>query len=132
MKPTTINVQITKNPKQYEAVRLGLEASLDPNESVQDAITAATNELNRIYAEMYPPKQAEQSKAPAEAAAAPAKKEILTFEDKRVQQIVNRIEKAGGDKAKIDNILKQVDIYYTYDDNVKNVFAAAVKLNQIN
>ena len=110
MKPTTINVQITKNPKQYEAVRLGLEASLDPNESVQEAITAATNELNRIYSEMYPPKQAEQPKAPADDAAAPAKKEVLTFEDKRVQQIVNRIEKSGGDKAKIDNILKQVDI----------------------
>ena len=29
MKPTTINVQITKCPKQYEAVRLGMEASLE-------------------------------------------------------------------------------------------------------
>ena len=31
MKPTTINVQITKNPKQFEAVRIGLEATLEPN-----------------------------------------------------------------------------------------------------
>ena len=38
MKPTTINVQITKCPKQYEAVRLGLEATLDPGETVEGAI----------------------------------------------------------------------------------------------
>ena len=131
MKAITINVQITKCPKQYEAVRLGGEWTVDAGESAESVIKAATAELNRIYAEMYPPKQTEQPKAPADDADAPAKKEVLTFEDKRVQQIVNRIEKAGGDKAKIDNILKQVDIYYTYDDNVKNVFIAAAKLNQI-
>ena len=53
MKPTTINVQITKCPKQYEAVRLGMEASLEQDESVESAIYAATSQLNTIYAQMY-------------------------------------------------------------------------------
>ena len=53
MKPTAINVQITRNPKQYEAVRLGLEATLDPGDTVENAIKAATAQLNGIYEEMY-------------------------------------------------------------------------------
>ena len=58
MTPTTINVQITKCPKQYEAVRLGMECTIEPEESAADAIKAAHDELLAIYADMYPPKQA--------------------------------------------------------------------------
>ena len=66
MKPNTINVQITRNPKQYEAVRLGLEATLDPGETVENAIKAATAQLNEIYEEMYQP-SAKAPQAPQKA-----------------------------------------------------------------
>ena len=45
MKVTTINVQITKQPRQYEAVRLGIECSLDAGENEQDAIKVLNDEL---------------------------------------------------------------------------------------
>ena len=51
MKPTMINVQITKCPKQFEAVRLGMDASLDAGETIESAIKAATEQLNAVYAE---------------------------------------------------------------------------------
>ena len=49
----TINVQITKNPRQYEAVRLGMEATVNRNETAEDAIKEATRRLNELYDEMY-------------------------------------------------------------------------------
>ena len=55
MKPFSINVQITKNPKQYEAVRLGMECTLDSGETAEQAIKEATAQLNAIYAEMISP-----------------------------------------------------------------------------
>ena len=53
MRVTTINVQITKQPKQYEAVRLGMDVSLDSGENEQDVIKAVNDELLAIYADMY-------------------------------------------------------------------------------
>ena len=49
----TINVQITKNPRQYEAVRLGMEATVNRNETAEEAIKEATRRLNELYDEMY-------------------------------------------------------------------------------
>lgn len=128
MKPTTINVQITKCPKQYEAVRLGMEASLEQGESVESAIYAATSQLNTIYAQMY----TEVVKAtPAQDLAAPAQnkadkvkdeRELLTVGDKRVQQIVNRLEKNPGQKAEI---LANVQKYYRVDEQVAKVLGIA-------
>ena len=128
MKPTTINVQITKCPKQYEAVRLGMEASLEPGESVESAIYAATSQLNTIYAQMYtdvvkaPQKQ--DSAAPAQNKTDKVKdeRELLTFGDKRVQQIVNRLEKNPGQK---DEILANVQKYYRVDEQVAKVLGLA-------
>lgn len=138
MKPITINVQVTKSPKQFEAVRLGIEASLDPKETVEDAIKAATAQLNALYIEMYPskPKVAQNGENAAKAGAEEAKpekpkgKEKLTFGDARVQQIVARIEKAAGNKDKIDEIMANVNKYYEPDENVQKVLMTAVKLNQ--
>ena len=128
MKPTTINVQITKCPKQYEAVRLGMEASLEQDESVESAIYAATSQLNTIYAQMYTDvvkaPQAQDSAAPAQNKADKAKdeRELLTFGDKRVQQIVNRLEKNPGQK---DEILANVQKYYRVDEQVAKVLGIA-------
>lgn len=119
MKPTTINVQITKSPKQYEAVRLGMEATIDAGETVENAILAATEQLNAIYAEMYtqPAKVAQTAENPQNSAPEqkPAKKEKLAFEDKRVQQIVARIEK---DPKHADQIIAKALEWYEIDEKV--------------
>lgn len=137
MIPTTINVQITRSPRQYEAVRLGMEASLTPGESVEEAIQAATNQLIAIYetqtgckrtpAAPAAPAPAQEPAKPAAKKAAPAndERELLTFDDKRVQQIVKRLEKNPGQK---DEILANVQKYYRCDDQVASVLGLAEKL----
>ena len=135
MKPTTINVQITKCPKQYEAVRLGMECTVDAGETVESAIKAATEQLTAIYEDMINPKPAAApaTSAPAQApkepapapAPAPAQKERLEFEDKRVQQIVRRMEKTP-EKAK--DILEQTLKYFEPTEQVLNVIKLAAKI----
>ena len=135
MKPTTINVQITKCPKQYEAVRLGLEATLDPGDTVENAIKAATAQLNAIYEEMYQP----QAKAPQTPQKAPTngtqaqaqeqKREPLKFGDPRLQQIVVRIEKAAGDPNKLQQVLENVNKYFQPDTEAQKVIDLAANLN---
>lgn len=133
MKTTTINVQITKTPKQYEAVRIGAEAELQDGESMQDAIKALRNELEGIYAEMYPPKQATQptaQQAPQQTAAAaeakkdePRKREPLKFEDPRVQQAVARMEQNPEKKKEIYN--KMLEYFDPDDGALKTLKLAA-------
>ena len=132
MKPTTINVQITKNPKQFEAVRIGLEASLDAGETIEDAIKAATAQLNDIYMEMYgeQKKTAQNAeKAPSNGNSqegdAPAKRERLTFGDPRVQQIVKRMEKAP---EKVKEIMANVEKFYDLDEDARKALMVAAKL----
>ena len=136
MKPTTINVQITRNPKQYEAVRLGLEATLDPGETVEGAIKEATAQLNAIYEEMYQP-QAKATQTPQKAPTTAKKEEKqesaqpepLKFGDPRLQQVVARIEKAAGNPNKIKAILENVHKYFAPDAEAEKVIALAAKLN---
>ena len=133
MKPTTINVQITKCPKQFEAVRLGLDASLDAGETVESAIKAATEQLNAIYAEMYTggakvAQNAEKTatNASSEQVQEPAKKELLKFGDPKLQSIVNRIEKKPEKKAEI---LKEARKYFEFDADAEKVLDLAAKIN---
>lgn len=137
MKTTSVNVQITKSPKQYEAVRLGMEIQLEPGDIEAEVIKAATAELEKTYAEMYPDARTDTkpaATAPAAPAApsapapkpAPEKREVLKFGDKRVQQIINRIEKNPG-KAK--SILDQTLKYFEPDEEVLKVLNLAAKLN---
>ena len=136
MKPTSINVQITKCPKQYEAVRLGIECTIDAGETVESAIKAATEQLTAIYEDMINPKPAaapasapapqEPAKEPAQAPAkAPAQKERLEFGDKRVQQIVRRMEKNPEQAA---DIMQQTLIYFEPSEQVLNVLKLAAKI----
>ena len=137
MKPTTINVQITRNPKQYEAVRLGLEATLDPGDTVENAIKAATAQLNGIYEEMYgngqkvpqTPQKATE-KAPEQKEPETIKREPLHFGDPRLQQIVARIEKAVGDPEKMQNTLANVNKFFEPDAEAQKVIDLAAKLNK--
>ena len=144
MRVTTINVQITKQPKQYEAVRLGMEVSLDSVENEQDVIKAVNDELLAIYADMYAPKKAAPA-ATAPAAAAkteekpaenkpenkpeekPAEKELVKFGSKRLQQIVARIEKAPERGAEI---VERAHNFYDFDEESERVLALAIKLNK--
>lgn len=142
MKPTTINVQITRTPRQYEAVRLGLEASLDAGETIDTAIKKATAQLNCIYEEMYekgtrdpqPPqkpatngtqaKPAEPSK-PKE----PEEPKPLKFGDPLLQQIVHRIEAAAGNADKLAKLRENINKYYVPDDEAQKVIDLSFGLN---
>lgn len=142
MRVTTINVQITKQPKQYEAVRLGMEVSLDSGENEQDVIKAVNDELLAIYADMYAPKQAAPAAAPAapkteekpaenkpenKTEEKPAEKEFVRFGSKRLQQIVARIEKTPERGA---DIVKSAHNFYDFDEESERVLSLAIKLNK--
>ena len=142
MKPITINVQITKCPKQYEAVRLGMECSLDAGETVEGAIKAATAQLDAIYEEIYvfDNKTHQNTQKPATNAnsvedeshkntndANSNAKERLIFSDPRVQQIIKRIERMP---EKTDEILANTHKYFEPDEDVEKVLQAAVRINK--
>lgn len=137
MKPTAINVQITRNPKQYEAVRLGVEATLDPGDTVENAIKDATAQLNAIYEEMYvngqkapQTPQKVPTKAPEPKAPESVKREPLRFGDPRLQQIVARIEKAAGDTEKMQATIANVNKFFEPDAEAQKVIDLAAKLNK--
>ena len=134
MKPTTISVQITKCPKQFEAVRLEMDASLDAGETVESAIKAATEQLNAIYAEMYTcgEKVAQNVEKAAinannEAPQEPAQKELLKFGNPKLQSIVNRIEKEPDKKAEI---IEKARKYFDFDADAEKVLSLAAKINK--
>lgn len=149
MKVKTINVQISKCPKKYEAVRLGMECEIFDGENEQDAIKACHDELLQIYGDLYPAKktnaQAAQEKPqavqekPAQAAVNPAtvdaakpkpeEREPLKFGDKRVQAVIRRIEKTP---ERAEEILKQALQYYNPDEETLRVWKLAVTLNKQN
>lgn len=142
MKTTSINVQITKCPKQYEAVRLGVEVTLEPGENEADAIKTADQFLREQYAALYVeplqaakpvPAAAPNNPKPAQgvetktAKDPPAsdKRERLEFSDKRVQQIVKRMEAQPG-RAK--EILEQTLKYFDPTEEVMKTLNLAAKL----
>ena len=135
MTPTTINVQITKCPKQYEAVRLGMECTIEPEESAADAIKAAHNELLAMYADMYPSKQAKpkepQPEPQPEQKPEPKPdtdgKKLVKFGDKELQQIIARIEKAPEMGEETVSKARQ---FFTFDDEAERVLNLAITLNK--
>lgn len=142
MKTISVNVQITKCPKQYEAVRLGLEATLEPGENEADAIKTADQFLREQYAALYgeplqaakpvpaaapnnpKPAQGVETKTAKEPPASD-KRERLEFSDKRVQQIVKRMETQPG-RAK--EILEQTLKYFDPTEEVMKTLNLAAKL----
>ena len=142
MKTISVNVQITKCPKQYEAVRLGVEVTLEPGENEADAIKTADQFLREQYAALYgePLQAAKQVPAAAPSNPKPAqgvetktakeppasdKRERLEFSDKRVQQIVRRMEAQPG-RAK--EILEQTLKYFDPTEEVMKTLNLAAKL----
>lgn len=145
MKTISVNVQITKCPKQYEAVRLGVEVTLEPGENEADAIKTADQFLREQYAALYveplqtakpvpaaapgnpKPAQGVEAKAKTKTQEPPAsdKRERLEFSDKRVQQIVKRMEAQPG-RAK--EILEQTLKYFDPTEEVMKTLNLAAKL----
>lgn len=142
MKTISVNVQITKCPKQYEAVRLGVEVTLEPGENEADAIKTADQFLREQYAALYgePLQAAKQVPAVSPSNPKPAqcvetktakdppasdKRERLEFSDKRVQQIVKRMEAQPG-RAK--EILEQTLKYFDPTEEVMKTLNLAAKL----
>ena len=135
MTPTTINVQITKCPKQYETVRLGMECTIAPEESAADAIKAAHNELLAMYADMYPPKQTKpkepQPEPQPEQKPEPKPdtdgKKLVKFGDKELQQIIARIEKAP---ERGEETVSKARQFFIFDDEAERVLNLAITLNK--
>ncbi len=143
MKTISVNVQITKCPKQYEAVRLGVEVTLEPGENEADAIKTADQFLREQYAALYgeplqaakpvpaaapgnpKPAQGVEAKAKTQEPPASDKRERLEFSDKRVQQIVKRMEAQPG-RAK--EILEQTLKYFDPTEEVMKTLNLAAKL----
>ena len=142
MKTISVNVQITKCPKQYEAVRLGVEVTLEPGENEADAIKTADQFLREQYAALYgePLQAAKPVPAAAPGHPKPAhgvetktakeppasdKRERLEFSDKRVQQIVKRMEAQPG-RAK--EIMEQTLKYFDPTEEVMKTLNLAAKL----
>ena len=142
MKTISVNVQITKCPKQYEAVRLGVEVTLEPGENEADAIKTADQFLREQYAALYgeplqagkpvpaaapsnpKPAQGVETKTAKEPPASD-KRERLEFSDKRVQQIVKRMEAQPG-RAK--EIMEQTLKYFDPTEEVMKTLNLAAKL----
>ena len=142
MKTISVNVQITKCPKQYEAVRLGVEVTLEPGENEADAIKTADQFLRDQYAALYgeplqaakpvpaaapsnpKPAQGVETKTAKEPPASD-KRERLEFSDKRVQQIVKRMETQPG-RAK--EIMEQTLKYFDPTEEVMKTLNLAAKL----
>ena len=143
MKTISVNVQITKCPKQYEAVRMGVEVTLEPGENEADAIKTADQFLREQYAALYgeplqaakpvpaaapgnpKPAQGVDAKAKTQEPPASDKRERLEFSDKRVQQIVKRMEAQPG-RAK--EILEQTLKYFDPTEEVMKTLNLAAKL----
>ena len=142
MKTISVNVQITKCPKQYEAVRLGVEVTLEPGENEADAIKTADQFLREQYAALYGeplqaakpvPAAAPSNPKPAQGVAtktakeppASDKRERLEFSDKRVQQIVKRMEAQPG---RSKEILEQTLKYFDPTEEVMKTLNLAAKL----
>lgn len=123
MKAITINVQISKCPKQYESIRLGGEWSVEDGETVESAMAKAYEQLNAIYADMLNPKPKTEEKKPEEKKPESGKTPLSFDNDaKTLKQICKRIE----DGVKLDKVLE----YYEPDEQAMAVLKAAAEFNK--
>lgn len=148
MKVQTINVQISKCPKQYESVRLGGEWTVDKGETAEEVMEKALDILNQFYADSLKPKAPKGAAADAVKTAATgadagepdanakepettgnvaedkSKKTPLRFNEdsKTLRAICKRIE-AG---VKLDKVLD----FYEPDADAMRVLKAAAEFNK--
>lgn len=156
MKPFSINVQITKCPKQYEAVRLGMECTLDSGETAEQAIKEAQAQLNAIYAEMISPAKPKPATKPAQAdeekpKAKPAEPQPVVAEPQPAQEtpqpaapepqpiereplkfgdprITKAVKRMEKDPSKAAEVYSNMLKYFDPDEQTLNVLKLAAKL----
>lgn len=128
MKAKTINVQITRCPRQYESIRIGGEWSVDKGETEAEVIDRALQMLNGYYDELMQPKQSpeqvtqehasgenspEQAQASHESGENSPEKKRLSYDSQSdrdvLQAIINKMEREG---VTLETVLK----YYEPDD----------------
>ena len=137
MEAKTINVQITRCPRQYESIRIGGEWSVYKGETEAEVIDKALQMLNGYYDELMQPKQSPEQVAkshksgenspeqvvkshesgensPEQAQASPEiTKRKLSYDSQSdrdvLQAIINKMEREG---VTLDTVLK----YYEPDD----------------
>lgn len=126
MKAKTINVQITRCPRQYESIRIGGEWSVDKGETEAEVLDKALQMLNGYYEGLMQPKQVAKSteqeakshesgeNSPEQAQASPENaKKKLSYDSQSdrdvLQAIINKMEREG---VTLDTVLK----YYELDD----------------
>lgn len=156
MKPLSINVQITKSPRQYEAVRLGMECTLDSGETAEQAIKETTAQLNAIYAEMTSPAKPKPEPKPAQAdeekpKAKPAEPQPVVAESQPAQEtpqpaapepqpiqreplkfgdprITRAVKRMEKDPSKAAEVYNNMLKYFDPDEQTLNVLKLAAKL----
>lgn len=158
MKTTSINVQITKCPKQYEAVRLGMEIQLDPGDVEAEVIKAAHAELCKTYDALMDPAKvmdgaevakanqananAKPAAAPADPAPAPEKKEPAKDPAKEPAKepakreplvfgdprVQQIVRRMEKDPSKAGDVMDNALKYFEPDAQVMNVLKLAAKL----
>lgn len=118
MKQTTINAQITKNLGNYESVRLGGEWSIDENENPEQAYRSALAQLNKVFDELYHPKQnATQKENNVQ-----NEKQVVEFGTPLLQSICNRIAE------KDDLTLEKIEQYYDLTPEARKTVMIAIKM----
>lgn len=127
MKPITINVQISKCPKQYESIRLGGDWTLEEGETEQQAMSKALAMLEQFYAEhtgQKPKTESALAPAPAKTDDKPSGKTPLKMETdaKTIEQICKRIESG----VKLETVL----MYYELDADAMKVLELAAEMNK--
>ena len=135
MKAKTINVQITRCPRQYESIRIGGEWSVDKGETEAEVIDKALQMLNGYYDELMQPKQSPEQVAKSHKSGENSPEQVVkshesgenspeqvvkSHEKKKLsydsqsdrdvlQAIINKMEREG---VTLDTVLK----YYEPDD----------------
>ena len=121
MKAKTINVQITRCPRQYESIRIGGEWSVDKGETEAEVLDKALQMLNGYYDELMQPKQSPEQVAKSHKSGENSPEQVVKSHEKKklsydsqsdrdvLQAIINKMEREG---VTLDTVLK----YYEPDD----------------
>ena len=117
MKQTIINAQITKNLGNYESVRLGGEWSIDEGENIEQAYRDALLQLNKVFDELYHPKQNSTQNEKQQNA-----KQVVEFGTPLLQSICNRIAERA------DLTLDKIEQYYDLTPEAKKTVMIALKM----
>lgn len=126
MKLTKIEVSCTFNAGNYESVKLGGEWEITENETLTDALQAATNAIRAEWERM----KAQKVETPATTEKAPQNEEkavskrLIEFGSPILQKIVDRVM---ADKSVT---MEVIESHYDLTEDARKVIEAAITLNK--